>query len=364
MAKRRAGVGRAAALCLIVAACAARPDSAVLDPVAIAAPGATSAQIFVATSRARAEPGRNVFTAGRAQALNFAAFTISVPPTHAASNIEWPTTTPADPRTAFATTGQSVLDSGSFYAAIDRAAAAAGGEVVVFVHGYNTNFEEALFRFAQVQHDVGRRGVPVLFAWPSTAEVTGYVADRESATFSRDYLERLLADLGRQPNVRTVLLAAHSMGSWLAVEALRQARIRGGGGLAKLGDVMLAAPDIDVEVFATQLQAIGRLKRPITVLTAKDDRALAFSRRIGGDVERVGAASADDPRVGEAARRFGVRVIDISAMPSDTPLNHNKYVTSVPVLAQLAASGWRRESSLSDVGAFVLDAAGRVIQAR
>ncbi|WP_342362362.1 alpha/beta hydrolase [Terrarubrum flagellatum] len=361
--RRRAYLAPALAATLIAAmagGCVSRPDSSALNPVAAVA-DARTVGVFVATSRGREEAGRNVFTSARAPAANFARFVVSIPPNHTPSMVEWPMQRPADPSQSFAVTDQSALDRPNFLAQLDKAAATTRGEVVIFVHGYNMSFEEALFRFAQVQHDSGLAITPVLFAWPSKADLMGYVADRESAAYSRDYLESVLSDVNRLPHVRKVILAAHSMGCWLAMEALRQSRLNGGAGVSKLGDVVLAAPDIDIDVFRSQLEAIGKLREPITVLASPDDQALAFSRRIGGDVDRVGAVSVEDPRVRETARRYGVRIIDISSSASDTPLNHNRYVTSVPVLAQIAASGGRGRGIVLDAGTYVLDSAARTL---
>lgn len=80
------------------------------------------------------------------------------------------------------------------------------------------------------------------------------------------------------PEVREINILAHSMGNWLVVEALRQAKMNGHGTFnGKLADVMLASPDLDVNVFRTQLDIIGSLTRPMTVLVSGDDKALALS---------------------------------------------------------------------------------------
>ncbi|TYR33577.1 alpha/beta hydrolase [Mesorhizobium microcysteis] len=70
-----------------------------------------------------------------------------------------------------------------------------GLDVGIFVHGYNYNFQQSLFRLAQMQADSGIDAVPILFAWQSEATITGYVSDRDSVTYSRDYLVELLAGL-------------------------------------------------------------------------------------------------------------------------------------------------------------------------
>ncbi len=133
----------------------------------------------------------------------------------------------------------------------------ARGHVLVFVHGYNTRFDEAVFRLAQVVHDSGAPVTPVLFSWPSWGSLASYPYDRESAAFSRDALEDLLARLAKDPSVTQVSVLAHSMGGWLTMEALRQMGIRQGGIPARISNVMLAAPDIDVDVALMQGRAFG-----------------------------------------------------------------------------------------------------------
>src|SRR5690606_12372497 len=131
--------------------CGTRPGPEVLAPVAATVPGARTVTVYVATTRERAAPGQNVFTTGRADRLNYAEFTISIPPGHKAGEIEWPGGTP-DPATSFVTIGHAVLDEATFRR---RVAARTGRprDVGVFVHGYNTNFQEALFRLAQLSAD-------------------------------------------------------------------------------------------------------------------------------------------------------------------------------------------------------------------
>ena len=74
-----------------------------------------------------------------------------------------------------------------------------GRRVLIFVHGFNTRFEEAVYRFAQIVHDARVDVAPVLFTWPSGGSVTDYVYDRDSAVYSRDALEAVLAGFGQGP---------------------------------------------------------------------------------------------------------------------------------------------------------------------
>jgi len=319
------------ALMFLLSACASWTGPEVLQPVAVA-PGIRTLPIYVATNRKRADPSGNVFTAESANALNFAKFTISIPPGHKTGNIEWPEGK-SDPRVSFATVAQTGLSEGEFRQAVAplQRSSRLGKkhDVLIFVHGYNNNFQESLFRLAQIAADTGTNGIPILFAWPSQGEVVAYEADREIAVQSRDYLAALLTMVTSSPQVGEVLLVAHSVGGMLTAETLRQLRAQKHDRvIARLGSVILAAPDIDVSSFQTQLQAIGPLKPPLTVLVSKDDVALRFSSFIGGSRARAGALDVDNPLVREAALKAKVRIVDISELPSpDGTMHHDRFVS-------------------------------------
>jgi esterase/lipase superfamily enzyme len=204
-------------------------------------------------------------------------------------------------------------------------------KVVVFVHGFNNNFQESLFRIAQLHVDSNLDATPILFAWPSQGQVTAYKTDKESASYSVSYLVALLTMLSSSPDVSDILVVAHSMGGMLTMDALRQLRSEGKKQvIARLGRVMLAAPDIDAQTFRAQVQAVGPLKPPLLVLVSKDDGALRISSILGGGV-RAGAINVDNPVVQEAALKAKVQVVDISRLASHDDLGHDQFV-SVAVL--------------------------------
>ena len=80
------------------------------------------------------------------------------------------------------------------------------------MHGFNNRFDDAVYRFAQIVHDSKVPAIPFLFTWPSRGEMKlrAYTYDRESANYSRDALESLLAMLAGFPEVTEVNLLAHS----------------------------------------------------------------------------------------------------------------------------------------------------------
>lgn len=339
----------------VLAACAGRPGPEVLRAAAIApVPEARLVTIYVATTRDRPIAGSNDFTAGRAMNLNYAAFTVSVPPGHLAGNIEWPQGAP-DPRLHFTTVSERVLDRASFEREVTRRRVAGRKPGVhVFVHGFNNSLQEAAFRLVQIAADARQDDVPVLFAWPSEAKLSGYVADREAATFSRDRLVDLLAMLGSHPDLGRLSLTGHSMGGWLSAEALRQLRLTRQDAVLGRLRVVLAAPDIDVDVFRAQLAVIGPLSPPMTVLVSRDDVALSLSGFIAGKRARIGVLDVDDPRVQEAAQRYNVQVVDISRLESSDGLNHDRYSELAVLLPRLQAQA-KVDADFHEAGAFVLD---------
>ncbi|OYX87702.1 MAG: hypothetical protein B7Y71_01400, partial [Xanthobacter sp. 35-67-6] len=308
------------------------------------------------------EPGSDiVYTNGRAPTLNYAEFTIAIPPHHKAGNIEWPTGTP-DPRTDFVTVRQRLLTAPEFERQVAARAPSGSRKAGVFVHGYNVNFQEGVFRLAQMVSDADIDGVAVLFAWPSDGKLVGYVADKDAATYSRDGLVHVLKVMTRDRKPGDVTLLGHSMGAWLTVEALRQLRLTGQNATLNRLTVILASPDIDVDVFRAQMTVIGPLTPPMTVLVSRDDKALALSGRIAGERLRLGAVDVDDPRVQAGARAGNVRVIDISSLKSPDDFNHDRFVTYASLYARMGG-GQRREldGNGSNAGAYVFKTVGSVI---
>ncbi|WP_377846704.1 alpha/beta hydrolase [Bosea sp. UC22_33] len=137
------------------------------------------------------------------------------------------------------------------------------------------------------------------------------------------------------------------MGTLLTLETLRQAAIRGDGAFGgKLRDVMLAAPDVDLDVFRTQMRAI---RRPITVFVSADDRALDFSRRFAGDKTRLGAVSSKDTETIAELEKLGVRLIDLSEVASGDSLNHAKFASS-PKVVQLIGQRLQQDKGIGFAG--------------
>jgi esterase/lipase superfamily enzyme len=357
--------------------CTARPSREVLEPVVQAPRYTAKVDILVATTRGITQPGNpKTFANNLSPTINYAALTMSIPRSHKAGEIEYPGPGTPDLALQMAVTEHDSLDRASFLQSIQRNVAAGGpeaGSVLVFTHGYNTKYEEAVYRFAQIIHDSGFTGTAVLFAWPSRGNTALYLADRDASTYSRDYFEATLRDIASLRSVKEINILAHSMGNWLTVETLRQAKLKGKADFnGKLGDVILASPDIDNNVFRTQLDVIGKLKRPITVFVSGDDSALQASALLAGGQQRAGQVTGGDLRTSDAAKRYNLRIIDLSSVDGGDAGNHSKFAQAgvVRVIGQNLASdaaGAKNQpgviTAVQDVGKSLLNLPGTILGA-
>src|SRR5215469_1306488 len=182
---------------LMCGACSSRPSQGLLTPVVTSAEGSSRVSVLAATNRRRssADAGE-MFNGERAEDVSYASITVSIPPDDArkVGRVQYPISLPADPQHDFATVSSGYLDKQAFSAAISSAAKQRGGKVLVFVHGFDNRFDDAVYRLAQIVHDSKAEGIPVLFTWPSRGELrlSAYAYDRDSAIYSRDALEQLL----------------------------------------------------------------------------------------------------------------------------------------------------------------------------
>ena len=95
------------------------------------------------------------------------------------------------------------------------------GHAFVFVHGYNVSFDDALFRAAQIKHDMEFDGLPLVYSWPSLGGVRGYFLDQRRARDARDTMREFLDMVSADTGATQIHLIAHSMGANPIMEALQ-----------------------------------------------------------------------------------------------------------------------------------------------
>jgi esterase/lipase superfamily enzyme len=201
----------------------------------------------------------------------------------------------------------------------------AGRDVLIYVHGFKQTFETAALDAAYLSDAIKFNGQTMLFSWPSKDGLFDYAYDRDSAMWSRDDFERVLRSIVEAPNGGRVHIVAHSMGTMLTLETLRQLYARYGDTVRdRIGAIVFAAPDIDMDVFSSSIRRIGPLAGKITVIAATNDRALALSGQLAGGMTRVGAAEK------AAIEQLGVRVIDASHEGWGL-INHDLFLSNADV---------------------------------
>ncbi|MFM9975252.1 MAG: alpha/beta hydrolase [Beijerinckiaceae bacterium] len=204
--------------------------------------------------------------------------------------------------------------------------ATSGREVLLYTHGYKESFESSAVTAIELSEGIGFQGQPMLFSWPSRAALFDYGYDRESALFSRDGMEEMLVALLSQGGASRVHIVAHSMGTLLTIETLRQIWARHGDAMAsKIGAVVLASADIDLDLFTNAMQRLRSLVPKMTVISSASDKALEVSRRLAGGVARTGAASR------EQLEGLGVRVVDATDHGGWAVIKHDLFLSDPEV---------------------------------
>ncbi len=326
-------------LTALVMGCAGQPDLIGVDnpdvPTASVVE-ATTHKIFIATTRAQSDELGEFFSGARATEIGLASVDVSIPPTHEVGQLERPKRLPPDPRKEFAVVNPVVFaNDDAFVQSLNRALRQrpkGKRDVLFFVHGYNNSTSDAVLRLAQFVEDTEFQGVPVLFDWASANKLTRYVYDLNSALIARSKLGDVGAVLARS-QAEHYTIFAHSMGGFLTMEALTAAaqtnRLNYTG---RLRNIVLASPDVDLDLFTTHMEIIGRKAGEIFVLHSKDDAALNVSRALAGGVPRVGAADS------AALAQLGVVAIDLSEIEDSASGSHSKFAGS-PEIVQLLGYG-------------------------
>lgn len=330
----KASAGRRIAVLFSVAllcACGGRLEG-VLTPLPENSPISpeSTVSMLVATSRQPSGDPGTLFTGERSTELSLTEIKVSIPPNRETGTVQWPRRLPPNPATDFAVVHANTVDIAG--ARTWFRSHNSDGRVLVFVHGFNNRYEDSVFRFSQIVHDSGAEVTPILFTWPSRARLVDYNYDKESTNFSRSALEGTLDALVQEPGVSEITVMAHSMGTWLAMESLRQMGIRRGGIPAKIKDVMLASPDLDVDVFTRQWNELGDRKPHFTIFVARDDRALALSRLISGGVQRVGSINPAEEPYRSRLEEQGIAAIDLTKVKSGDRLHHGKFAESPQIV--------------------------------
>lgn len=313
----------------------ATPDMVAARNAAIVKPGKAKAivPVYVATSREAQNNYSEPFGVKRSKTLNYARVDVGIPQEHQKGMVETNGYKP-DLQKYFSAVSVVKYNGREMFkkqlnAALDKKPKGKR-EIFLFIHGYNNNFADSTFRAAQFAYDYSLDAVTVHYSWPSGGSLPLYVYDRDSADFARDGLADLLTLLS-ETEANQITVVAHSMGNYVTMEALRSLALQGKRRpIDRISSLLMAAPDIDVDVFERQLKDIKKLPTPTAVLVSRKDKALAVSSRLTGGHARVGDGSSI-----KLLQSNGIAVLDLSNVDGGA---HSVFASS-PTLMALSHDG-------------------------
>lgn len=223
--------------------------------------------------------------------MEYGRTTISIPRHHTIGVVERPKwyrlEFSEDPRKHVTIFELEKMDGVSFFSEVGATAAERQkNEALLFIHGFNVPFDDAIRRTGQIAFDLDFGGVALAFSWPSQGSLRSYTVDEANAEWAIPHLTQFLMDLQEKTEIEKIHVIAHSMGTRVLSYALANAKDEGFD--LDLNNVILAAPDIDVDVFKDQiLPKISDASDTLTMYASSDDTALKVSQTIHG-VPRLG----------------------------------------------------------------------------
>jgi esterase/lipase superfamily enzyme len=182
---------------------------------------------------------------------------------------------------------------------IDSAANASSA--LLFIHGYNVSFKDALFTVAQIKSATNYSGRIYMYSWPSAANTFRYIADMDNAEEAEPFLQSFLKLLMRDADIDDIDILVHSMGSQPVLRALsslrsvfeteREGAVR--STKIRIGQIMFAAPDVARPVYDQKIRRIAPYADRVTVYASMTDAALLASKVLRSGASRMGELNND-----------------------------------------------------------------------
>lgn len=249
---------------------------------------------------------------------------VSIPPKHEVGAVERPVIGPENEQEHVVLQKTESLEEEAFFASIREKLSnisPSDKSCFIFIHGFNVDFENAARRTAQIHYDLRFEGVPIFFSWPSRANIRHYFSDRNEIEFSRYVIKQFLTDVAERSDAKRIHVIAHSMGADATCRAIAEMGDKG-----KVFDqIVLAAPDIDREVFRRQIAPrLTKTANRTTLYCSKNDLALMLSRNFN-DATRAGDSSQGALVIQD------VDTVDASEIDTDL-LGHSYYGDCIPLL--------------------------------
>lgn len=288
----------------------------------------TRVTVYYGTDRAAAgSDAAKVHFGAQRGTLSYGRVDVTIPTAHEPGHLESPTWYKLefheDPALHVVMAAVTRLDPAAWSASLKSTLARSPqSEMLLYVHGYNVTIEDAARRAGQLAYDLAFPGPAAFYSWPSRGSLAGYAADEATIDRAVPNLAEFLRHTIHTTPVRRLHIIAHSMGSRALSAALQRLTPEES---RRIGQVVFAAPDIDAEVFATEIvPALATRAEHITMYSSSRDRALLASMKVHAY-----------PRAGMSGPEMvvvqGLETIDASSVDTDM-LGHGYYASNKAVI--------------------------------
>jgi esterase/lipase superfamily enzyme len=175
-------------------------------------------------------------------------------------------------------------------------------EIMVYVHGTKVDFANSTILTAEIDHFAGRDFIGLAFAWPSHQNILLYLSgiDVRRALNSTGDLQDLLILLAEYTDAEHINILSYSAGGRVASKglfemrqafsALNQEKLKE---KFRLGAVVFAAADVEVDKFLSRLPAISELADQVVITVTDDDNALKAAKKFMHGPVRAGTSEAE-----------------------------------------------------------------------
>jgi esterase/lipase superfamily enzyme/nucleoid DNA-binding protein len=291
--------------------------------------------VFFATDRKQNEGAdiKSRFGTERGE-LKYGTTQVSIPRDHKMGEIEsrsiWRLEFRDDPEKHVVVLDISTIDKSTYYEAVAKRVNKSGKKCAfIFVHGYNVTFEEAAKRTAQMSYDLGFDGAPVFYSWPSHGSIPKYPFDEDNIIWAQTNIEMFLKDFAENSGAESIYLIAHSMGNRALTRAYISVINENPELKSRFTEIILAAPDIDADVFKRDIApAMHKAGNPVTLYASSEDVPLKASRKFHGG----------HPRAGDSGQNLmilsGVESIDATNVETGF-LGHSYYADERSVISDM-----------------------------
>lgn len=289
-------------------------------------------EVFYGTNRVSITLNKKIkYSSGRDNILHIGECIVSIPLSHQKGELERPNWFEdlffgESPKKHFTILEGNEMTKEVFISRLqDKIGKSQSNDFLIFIHGFNVKFDDAIMRTAQLGYDLNFKGQVASFSWPSQGKLNGYITDMDSARLSSKFLIEFIDTIMKTP-IGKIHIIAHSMGNVVLSDTLIKLKNENKFPNAIINQIILAAPDLDKDIFLQEILPQIKGGNGLTLYSSKKDLALKASMKVRSDFIRLGGASGEDIVVED-----GMDSIDASSVNTNL-LGHGYFSDTIDLL--------------------------------